>query len=195
MPDNENDLSVEETQPEYVKHYTFNDYMNFDDDERWEIINGKLFLMSAPTVTHQRILGRLYLKFGNFLEGKPCDVFFAPFDVRLKADTTDDTVVQPDLLVICDDSIMMKTGCKGAPDMVVEILSPSTSYKDRALKFKVYQEVGIKEFWIIDPEEKLTVVHILNNGNYYTKIFTETETAPVHILEGFEINLADIFAE
>jgi len=192
-PDNE--LQVEEALPEYKKHYTYADYLEWDDDERWELIDGVPYLMSAPTVRHQEILGNLYLIFGNYLKGKPCKVYLAPFDVRLNADTTDDTVVQPDLQIICDKSIMMNTGCIGAPDMVVEILSPSTSRKDRLLKFNAYQKAGIQEFWIIDPEDKITVVHILENGKFFTKMYQETDKAPVHILDGFEVDLAEVFAE
>ena len=193
--DQSNDLQVEEALPEYKKHFTYADYMEWDDDERWELIEGVPYLMSSPTSKHQEILGELFGQIWTFLKGKPCKVYLSPFDVRLNADTTDDTVVQPDLQIICDKSIMMKAGCKGAPDMVVEILSPSTSKKDKELKFRIYQEVGIREYWIIDPETKLTSIHILENGKYITKIYQETDKAPVHILDGFEIDLAEVFAE
>jgi len=151
--------------------------------------------MSAPTVGHQTILGNLHLIFGNFLKGKQCKVFFAPFDVRLAMETTDDTVVQPDLVIICDKSIMMKTGCQAAPDMTVEVLSPSTSMKDRALKLELYQRTGVREYWIVDPEEKLVHTHILVNGRYYISCYTENDKAPVQILDGFEIDVAEVFAE
>jgi len=190
---NDDNLQIKEAQPEYNKLYTYADYITWPDDERWEIIEGIPIKMDSPTVQHQAIAGELHLQLGNYLKGKKCNAYFAPFDVRLNAETTDNTVVQPDLLVICDESIMMKTGCKGAPDMVIEILSPSTSHKDKSLKFNAYQKAGVREFWIVDPDDKLTITHILDNGRYYIKIYQETEKAPVHILPGFEIDLKEIF--
>ena len=189
------ELQVEEALPEYKKHYTYADYMSWDDDERWELIEGVPYLMSAPTSQHQEILGELFGQIWTFLKGKPCKVILAPFDVRLYADTTDDTVVQPDLQIICDKSIITKAGCTGAPDMVVEILSPSTSKKDRELKFRIYQETGVREFWIIDPESKITSVNILEHEKYITKVYQETDKAPVYILDDFEIDLVEVFAE
>jgi len=193
--ENGQDLKVKEALVDYNKRYTYADYLTWDDDQRYELIDGVPFLMSAPTVQHQRILGRLFLKIGNFLDGKSCEAFLAPFDVRLNADTTDDTVVQPDIVIICDKSIMMKTGCVSAPDMAIEVLSPSTSMRDRALKLELYQRTGVREYWIVDPEEKLLHTHILDNGRYYVRGYTETDTTPVHILDGCEINLADVFGE
>ena len=193
--ENNDDLKVKEALVDYKKRYTYADYLTWDDDKRYELIDGVPYLMSAPTVQHQRILGRLFLKIGNFLDGKSCEVFLAPFDVRLNADTSDDTVVQPDIVIICDESIMMKTGCISAPDMVIEVLSPSTSMRDRALKLELYQRTGVREYWIVDPEEKFLHTHILDNGRYYIRCYTENETASVHILEDCEINLADVFAE
>jgi len=193
--ENDIDLQVKEAVPEYNKHYTYADYITWTGDERWEIIEGIPIKMDSPSSQHQSILGELFGQIWNFLKGKPCKVYLSPFDVRLNADTTDDTVVQPDLQIICDKSIIMKVGCKGAPDMVVEILSPSTSKKDRELKFRIYQEVGVREFWIIDPETKLTSIHILENGKYLTKIYQDTDKAPVYVLDSFEIDLSEVFAE
>jgi len=141
------------------------------------------------------MLVKLCLQFGNFLEGKPCEVYIAPFDVRLNADTLDDTVVQPDLVIVCDHSILDDAGCKGVPDMVVEILSPSTAGYDRNTKFNKYLQVGIKEYWIIDPISHSLAAHILRDGNYITHAYTDKEKAPVHVLEGFSIDLSDVFAE
>ena len=192
---NDKDLKVKEAVPDYERLYTYTDYLTWDDDQRWELIDGVPFLMSAPTVRHQEILGNLYLLFGNHLKGKPCKVFFAPFDVRLAKDTTDDTVVQPDLVIICDKSIMMKTGCEAAPDMAIEILSPSTGVRDKAIKLELYQRTGVKEYWIVDPAEKLVHTHILEDGRYYISCYMKTDTAPVHVLDGFEVDLAEVFAE
>jgi len=189
------ETTVNEVMPAYNKHYTFTDYMSWDDDQRWEIIDGELYMMSAPTTRHQEISGNLFLLFGNHLKGKTCNVYYAPFDVCLKSDTTDDTVVQPDLVIICDDSIMMKTGCSGAPDMVIEILSPSTATRDFAIKLTLYERTGVREYWVVSPDEKQVITYILENERYIMKPYSEKETAPVHILEDYEINLAEVFAE
>lgn len=188
-----NELTVNEAVPDYNNRYTFADYMKWDDNQRWELIDGVPYLMSAPTVEHQRISGRIYLQIASYLEGKSCEVFYAPFDVRLAADTTDDTVVQPDIVIICDKSVFMKTGCRAAPDMIIEILSPSTSIRDRDVKFKLYQRTGVKEYWIVDPVTKMVYAHILDNGLYYIKYYKETDKAPV--LDSFKINLADVFRD
>jgi Uma2 family endonuclease len=176
--------------------YTYADYAGWDTKERYELIDGVPHLMSpAPTWKHQRISRELSYQFTAFLKGKPCEIFAAPFDVRLNADSYDDTVIQPDLVVICDKSKLSGTGCVGAPDMVVEILSPSTAGYDRVLKFNLYMRAGIREYWIIDPETKTVAVHVLQNGGYMTSAYAETDIVPVRVLEGCAINLADVFAE
>jgi len=178
------------------QRYTYADYCTWDDSKRWELIEGVPYAMSpSPSPMHQTISVQLLRKIGNFLEGKPCKVFHAPFDVRLNADDEDDTVVQPDLLVVCDRSKIDNTGCKGAPDLVVEILSPSTARKDRVLKFQQYQQAGVREYWIVDPETKSVQVCILQGGLYVTYMYADTDTAPVRVLEGCEIDLQDVFAE
>jgi len=187
------EIQVNEAQVEYVRHYTYDDYMSWDDDKRWEIIDGIPFVMTAPTVQHQEISGNIYLQLRKFLEGKQCKVFYAPFDVRLNAEINDDTVVQPDIIIICDHSIMDKTGCKGAPDMVVEILSPSSGNSDTVVKLNLYQKTGVREYWIIDPETRLTHVYILENGHYHLSSYTETNIIQVHILSGCTINMTDVF--
>jgi len=197
MSENENtpDSEVNEAQPAYDEHYTYADYVKWDDDVRRELIDGKVYLMAAPNRRHQKILFKMGLKFGNFLEDKSCEVYLAPFDVRLNADTLDDAVVQPDIVIVCDHSILDDAGCKGVPDMVVEILSPSTSRYDRTTKYNRYQKAGIREYWIIDPETRSLAVNILKNGSYITHAYTNEETAPVHVLEGCSINLSEVFAE
>lgn len=188
-------LSVKEAQVDYNKLYTYSDYLEWDDDTRWELIDGVPYMMSAPNRRHQELSGALFLQFANFLKGKSCKVYYAPFDVRLNADTFDNTVVQPDLLIVCDHSKLNKAGCAGAPDMVIEILSPSTSRYDRTLKFNTYLKSGIREFWIIDPETKTLAVHILRNGEYVIHAYTNEDTVPVHVLEDCTINLTEVFEE
>jgi Uma2 family endonuclease len=121
-------------------------------------------------------------------------VYFSPFDVRLNADTLDDTVVQPDILVICDSEKLDPAGCKGAPEFLIEILSPSTSSRDRHLKFSLYRRVGVKEYWIVEPDTQKVSTHILSNGDYITRIYGETDTVPISVLEGCTIDLAEVFS-
>ena len=189
------DSSVEEAQPAYDVRYTYSDYLLWDDDVRRELIDGVPYLMAAPNRRHQGILGELHFQLRSFLKGKPCKVYFAPFDVRLNADTLDDTVVQPDILVICDHSILNDANCAGAPDMVVEILSPSNPRYDKITKFNRYLKAGIREYWIIDPETQSLAVNILNNDNYITHVYTDKETVPVNVLAGCYIDLSEVFAE
>jgi len=198
MEDNKNtrDSNVEEALPAYNKRYTYSDYLQWDDDEeRRELIDGVPYVMAGPNRKHQKILGKLHLQFGNFLEGKPCEVYLSPFDVRLNADTLDDTVVQPDLIIVCDEFILDDASCKGVPDMVIEILSPSTASYDRNIKFKKYLQVGIKEYWIIDPVAQSLAIHILQDGSYITHAYTCEETVPVHVLKDCRIDLTKVFAE
>jgi len=183
--------------PELKKEqcYTYADYCKWDDGERWELINGVPYAMSpAPSTAHQRVIGRLYNQLFNFLEEKPCEVFIAPFDVRLNAAGDDDNdVFQPDILVVCDRSKIDDKGLNGAPDMVIEILSPSTARRDKVLKFNKYQHVGVREYWIVDPTDKTVQVFILQNGTYLAKSYAETDTISTHVLEGCEISLSDVF--
>ena len=178
------------------KSYTYADYASWDTEERYELIDGVPYMMAAPSITHQRISGNLHGELWNFLRGKPCKVFSAPLDVRLNAAADNDVdVVQPDLMVVCDRSKIDEKGCNGAPDLVIEILSPSSISHDKLRKFNKYLQTGVREYWIVDPYNKMVTVNILDNGKYYNTAYGETDTVPVHILEGCEISLSDVFAE
>jgi len=178
------------------EYYTYDDYLKWEDAERCELIDGEIYAMSpAPTWKHQGISSNLHGQLFDFLKGKPCKVFAAPFDVRLNAGTYDNTVVQPDLVVICDRSKLSGTGCAGAPDMVIEILSPSTAGYDRVDKFNQYLIAKVREYWIVDPESKTVSVHVLKDGEYITRAYAKTAKVPVHVLEGCVIDLADVFEE
>jgi Uma2 family endonuclease len=178
------------------KHYTYSDYVNWGEEDRYELINGTPYMMSpAPSLAHQSIIGELHLQLANFLKGKPCKVFMAPCDVRLNAHDRDDSVVQPDLLVVCDMSKLDGKACVGAPDMVVEVLSPSSVRHDKLTKYNLYQQAGIREYWIVETESKMVQVCILKNKEYVVKAYDHTDVVPVHVLEGCHIDLSEVFAE
>jgi Uma2 family endonuclease len=137
------------------------------------------------------------LKIRNFLEGKPCKVYPAPFRVRLfpKKDRSDNTVVEPDIVMVCNPEKLNDRGCNGSSDLVIEILSPSTIRHDRLVKFRKYQLAGVREYWIVDPDSKTVEIFILENGRYITVRYEDCETAPVTVLPGCQIDLKAVFAE
>ncbi|MCL2815569.1 MAG: Uma2 family endonuclease [Oscillospiraceae bacterium] len=176
------------------KKYTYGDYIKWDNEIRYELIDGAAYAMAGVSTAHQRISRKILTQFDIFLRGKTCEIFSAPFDVRLNSDTFDDIVVQPDLLVICDKSKLDSKSVSGAPDMVIEILSNSNTRHDTIVKFRLYQKAGVREYWIIDPGTKSVQVYILKNKKYgIGSIYREDDVVPVHILDGFQINLADVF--
>jgi len=176
------------------RRYTYADYASWDDDIRYELIDGIPYVMYAPSTAHQSILMELSNQLFNFLKGKPCRVFVAPYDVCLSGlGDEDDTVVQPDILVVCDESILDEKRCNGVPDMTIEILSPSTSKRDLLTKLIKYQNAGVREYWIVDPDEKAVNVHILENGRYVINSYESNETIAVTVLDGCNIILSEVF--
>ena len=181
--------------------YTYADYLKWAFDERIELIKGKIFKMSpAPGSVHQRLSQRISLKLGNYLLGKSCEVFTAPFDVRLPRTSVSDkeilTVVQPDICVICDKHKVDEKGCIGAPDIIVEILSPGNNKKELKNKYEVYEETGVLEYWIIHPLEKTFLKYILIDGKFQpTRLLTIGDEVTTPILPGFVLNLDELFAE
>jgi Uma2 family endonuclease len=177
------------------EYYTYADYLEWDEGERYELIDGEAYMMAPPSRPHQGISMELSGAFWEFLKGKPCKVYTAPFSVRLHPaeDLSDDTVVIPDLIVVCDSSKLDHRGCNGAPDLVVEILSPSTSRHDRNVKFQKYREAGVREYWIVDPEDKSLVVYALKNGEYVASTYEDTDTVQVAVLPGCAIDLKSVF--
>lgn len=188
--------------PAEKARYTFADVLTWEENERIEIINGEAVMMAPPSSTHQEISGALFAQLYNYLEGKQCRVYAAPFAVRLFEQDGDapedvDTMVEPDLSVICDRSKIDKHGCKGAPDMVVEILSPSTRRHDRLVKLDLYQRAGVREYWIVNPEDK-TVQVMLQDGAGSLRIhedYGQEDTAKVNVLDGCFIDLRKVFPE
>ena len=188
--------------PAKKERYTFADVLAWPDDERAELIDGEVFLMApAPSRGHQGISVELTRQFANYLEGKKCKAYHAPFDVRLFEKEGDapedvDTVVEPDLVVICDPSKLDDRGCKGAPDMVVEILSPSTQRHDRLVKLGLYQRAGVREYWIVSPEEQTVQVFLYKDGSLLPhEVYSREGVAKVNVLDGCFIELSKVFAE
>ena len=177
------------------EYYTYADYHALNEKGRWELIDGVAYMMAPPLRVHQSISGELFRQLSNFLYGKSCKVYAAPIGVRLNASTTDDTVLQPDIVVVCDHSKLEDNGINGAPDMVVEILSPSSALHDTLTKFQLYQQAGVREYWIVNPDTKTVGSHILESGRYYVTNYGETSAIPVHILEDCVITLQDVFAD
>lgn len=153
------------------KTYTFADYLLWRFKERVELIKGKILKMSpAPAPNHQRISQKINQKLYSFFESTPCELFYAPFDVRLPNKNGEIlTVVQPDLCVICDRNKIDDKGCLGAPDLVIEILSPGNSKKEMNLKFSLYEESGVSEYWVVDFSEKFILIYSLENGEYISR--------------------------
>lgn len=148
--------------------YSYSDYLLWKFKERVEIIKGKIMEMSpAPTRFHQRISMKLTIEFAKVFDNHVCQLYAAPFDVRFPDENGKiKTVVQPDLCVICDQTKLDDKGCIGAPDLVVEILSPSNSKREMKDKYELYQEYGVKEYWIVSPQDQTIFIYVLENGKY-----------------------------
>jgi Uma2 family endonuclease len=182
---------------EEIPYYTYADYEEWDESLHCEIIDGKSVMGATPSYMHQRISIQISTLLNIFLKGKPCKVIPAPFTVRLfpKRDKSDDTVVEPDILVVCDQSKIHHESCQGAPDLVVEILSPSTARSDRVVKLRKYLKAGVREYWIVDPDHKIVEVCLLEDDRYSYSTYDETDILPVTVLPGCELTLSEVFAE
>ncbi len=179
--------------------YTYADYLMWQFQERVELIRGRLFRMSpAPNLAHQKAATQLTRHLANFFAGKSCQAFVAPFDVRLpvsRKQGQDTTVVQPDLCVICDESKLDEQGCAGAPDLVVEILSPGNSRREMKDKFEVYEEAGVREYWIVNPAERVVLIYVLDEAGQYSGLapVTEEDSLRSHIFPELAIDLKEVF--
>jgi Uma2 family endonuclease len=184
-----------------TKSYTYADYLKWNFEERVELIKGKIFKMSpSPNTAHQRISSRLHLAIGNYLQGKKCEVFSAPFDVRIPRKSKDNkdiiTVLQPDICVICDAAKIEEQGCLGAPDFVIEILSPANRKKELKYKHNIYQEAGVKEYWVIDPTDKSVQVYLLldskllADGHLYAE---DQDIVTSTTIPGLSVDLSALF--
>ena len=187
--------------PEKNGKYTYADYKTWPDSERWEIIDGIAFNMSpAPKREHQKISFEISRQIGNSLTDKSCEAYSAPMDVKLSAlpgaeENDIDIVVQPDILVVCDPDKLDEDGCNGAPDWIIEILSPSTSYKDENEKLALYEKYGVKEYWIIQPGAKMIFIYILDENGTYKKpeVAKKDEVVSSYAVPGVEIDLKKVF--
>lgn len=185
-----------------AEEFTYADMLTWSDHERWELIDGFAYNISpAPSYRHQQISAMLVVLFGSYLEGKPCGIFAAPFDVRLPKPMEDEmsatTVVQPDLTIVGDRKQLDERGCLGSPTMVIEMLSPATAKKDLREKLHCYEQAGIPEYWIISPADKTLMVFTLDTlGRYGAPVvYGGNEQAPVGVLPGLIIELGRVFAE
>jgi len=179
-------------------NYSYADYLTFKMEEMVELIKGKVFKMTAPKRIHQKISGKVFYELYSFLNNKKCQVYSAPFDVRLpvKSRKNEDifTVVQPDICVICDLEKLDEYGCIGAPDLVIEILSEGNNRKELKYKFDVYEESGVLEYWIINPMGQTLTINTLVNGKYQSsKLLTSGDEISTPILPDFILKLEDVF--
>ena len=189
--------------------YSYADYLKWTFEERVELIKGKIFKMAAPSLMHQKLSGNIYGFFWTHLrgalKGKGCQVFSAPFDVRLVkpphlqkiTDRNSHTVVQPDIAVVCDKNILDSRGCVGAPDLIVEIVSPGSVKKDLKDKKEVYEYAGVKEYWIAYPLEETVLVYLLDAQERYgpPHVYTTGDQIEVRLFPGLVIDMDDVFSE
>ena len=197
--DDDSYSKVEE--PDSSITYTYADYLKWQFEERLELFRGRIFKMSpAPAPIHQEICSNLNTAFNTYLKKKKCKVYPAPFDVRLpdkdsSKDSDITTVIQPDLCVICDLSKIDTRGCIGAPDLIIEVLLPGNSRKEVRLKFELYEEAGVKEYWIVYPIEQSIAVFILNEKGKYdgATLYAGKDKIQCEAVPGLIVKLKDIF--
>ena len=192
---------VEEPNATYG-YYSYADYLTWPMDLVAELIQGRLFkkAAAAPNRIHQRVSLKLSVKLYQFLEGKTCQVYEAPFDVRFPKDSKEDhrifDVVQPDICVVCDPSILDQRGCIGSPDLIVEILSPGNSKLELKQKFDLYESREVKEYWIIQPEHQTMTIYTWVNGTYLPSLlFTTGDVIESQVVKGFKLDLEEFFSD
>lgn len=184
-----------------VRQFTYGDYLNWDDNERWEIIDGHAYNMTpAPGTNHQLISTELVVQLSKHLENDPCQVIAAPFDVRLPMGNQKEkeitNVVQPDISIICDPGKLDSKGSLGAPDLIIEIISPSTTAKDKKEKFFLYEQAGVKEYWLVYPDNKIIEVFTLDDSGRYGRpgIYGDSDSIPLTAIKGITVDLQPIFS-
>ena len=186
--------------PQEERKYSYADYLIWPEGERWEIIDGIAYMQAAPAPIHQEILMELSKQFAVYLSGKPCKVYPAPFCVRLtkgdeKKNEDIKKVFEPDITIVCDKSKIDKEGCNGAPDLIIEVMSPSSIKHDRVTKFNKYEMAGVREYWIVEPEGRLVSVFVLQDNKRYGRqeIYTEEDKINVSIFPDLFVDLKPVF--
>lgn len=182
-------------QLDLTKKYTYSDYLSWQFQEHVELIKGRIFKMSpGPNRKHQEVSRNLLHFMGNFLWQKKCKIYHPPFDVRL-IKNGNDTVVQPDICVICDLDKLTNQGCKGAPNLIIEILSPGNSRKELKDKFRLYEENEVQEYWIVYPTEESLIVYTLDKEGKYigSNPFVAEDVVHSTVLKGFSVTIDEIF--
>ena len=194
--------SLSQLDPDGV--YSYADYLSWKIEQALELIKGKIFKMAAPNTKHQVLSRELTLALGNHFKNYRCELFIAPFDVRLfdkkksiKADKDVFTVIQPDLCIVCDLEKIDTKGCLGAPDLIIEILSPGNSRREMKIKKDLYAESGVREYWIVDPNtETVTRFNLEADDNYGRPlIFLSDESMPSIIFPDFILQLSELFPD
>ena len=187
--------------PEKKQPYTYADYLSWPEDVRAEIIEGTLYMKAASSRIHQKLLSELHRQVANYLVGKDCEVYPAPFSVILDLDDEDNkeedskNVVEPDISIICDKSLLDDSGCKGTPDMIIEIISPSAGRKDKLEKFNKYEQAGLKEYWIVEPQEKMVSIFTLQDNMRFGRpnLHSSEDKVKVSIFDDLLIELNKVF--
>ncbi|MCI8674385.1 MAG: Uma2 family endonuclease [Lachnospiraceae bacterium] len=172
--------------------YTEDDYYNLPENVRAELIDGQFYDMAAPSRIHQEILSSLHLEIGNYLRSKKgsCKIYPAPFSVKLFDNRK--TVVEPDISVICDPNKLTDQGCTGAPDWIIEIVSPSTSSHDYVRKLNLYMDAGVREYWIVDPVQRHIVVYYLEKTQFKMTTYTFQDKVKVNLYDDLWISLQEL---
>ena len=188
-------------QAQSLEKYTYGDYLTWDEGDRWEIIEGRAYDMSpAPATAHQHVSAALTAQLFTHFSDKPCNVFAAPFDVRLplsdEADEDIETVVQPDIVMVCDPHKLDERGCRGAPDWIIEILSPSTAAKDMITKKALFEKHGVREYWLVHPIDRIVTALLLGDSGTFgeAKVSEARHTQQVEIFPDIHIDWDRVFA-
>ncbi len=184
-------------QLDFSKRYTYADYLLWKFEERLELIKGRIFRMSpAPSRRHQEIVGDLYFTIRTIFESVSCQLFVSPFDVRLpekSGSIKSRNVVQPDLCIVCDATKLDEKGCNGAPDLIIEVLSPGNTKKEMDDKYSLYEESGVREYWMVQPEDKCVIIYVLNEHGQYIGIKPSTDRVKSVIFPQVEFDLEPIW--
>lgn len=179
--------------------YTYAEYLKWSKDERWELLGGTAYNIAAPSRRHQEVSGELFYQIRSYLTDNPCKIYSAPFDVRFREPEEEDeqiwNVVQPDLTVVCDESKLDDKGCLGAPELIIEIISPTSISLDYVKKFALYEKYRVKEYWIVHPIDNTVMVFSLEQDYQYGKpsIFTEESQLRSRVIAGLTIDLKRVF--